>query len=141
TRTFALTVQLGGTPEFPDEEGSDSRREAVLRPLAQVVDEKGIPRGCPLLEIDRLLGPAAGGRWLLAPSDAALPAPLIRKLAERALAGASELGATPVYATVAPGELPRIAIHVRTPRRRGPARAEVTLRGPHGESLVRRSVA
>ncbi len=141
TRTWALTVRLGSEKQFADEEGSDSPRQAVLRPLVHVVDAGGVPRGCPLLEIDRLLGASAGGRWIFAPSDATLPAPILRALVERALAGAGELSATPVHASVTAGEAPRLLIRWQRPRANAaPVRVLVVLRDEQGGERERRSV-
>jgi hypothetical protein len=142
SRAWALTVRLGTEREIPGEEGSDSPRQAVLRPLVHVVDARGLPRSCPLVEIDHLLGSSAGGRWILAPSDAALPAPLIRAIVDRALDGAGELTATPVHATVAAGETPRITVRWRRPRpQSAPASAALVLRDPRGDELLRQTVA
>ncbi len=102
--TWALTVRLATNKDMPDEGGSAGPRDAVARPLAHVVDASGIPRGCPLLEIDHHRGDAAGARWVLATSDAPLDAKIVRAIVARALEGASELRAQPVRAAVGPGE-------------------------------------
>jgi hypothetical protein len=78
--TWALTLRLSDTKTFPDEHGSEGPRTGVAHPLAHVVDERGIPRGCPLLEIER-----PTSRWLFATSDAALDARVVRAIVERAM--------------------------------------------------------
>lgn len=115
-RAFALTVRFATRPDTPGEDGAAGIREAVLRPLVHIrrADDP-LPVACPLLEIDRLHGPGAGGRWVLAPCDAALPAPLIRAMIRRALDGAMDVTARPVTACVEPGEVPRVRITVRRP--------------------------
>src|SRR5262245_11182319 len=82
TRTYALTVRLATRKDLPAEGGSEGPRDAVLRPLVHVLDGEGIPRACPLLQIDRLRGDDAGGRWVLAPAEVALDAATIRRMLE-----------------------------------------------------------
>jgi len=114
-RTFALTVRFATRPDTPGEDGAAGIREAVLRPLAHVVDADGVPVACPLLEIDRLHGPGAGGRWVLATGDAVHQAPLIRAMVLGALDGAEEVTVRPAAACVEPGETPRVRVTVRRP--------------------------
>jgi hypothetical protein len=102
--TWALTLRLATEKEFPGEHGSAGPRDAVARPLAHVIDGSGTPRGCPLLEIDRLRGESAGARWVFATTDAKLDAFAVHSIVTRALARASELRVIPLHATVAPGE-------------------------------------
>ncbi|HJS59374.1 MAG TPA: hypothetical protein VKA01_14825 [Vicinamibacteria bacterium] len=128
TRSYALTVRLATRKDLPDEHGSEGPRDAVLRPLVHVVDADGLPRACPLLAIDRLRGDDAGGRWVLAPSDAEWTAPMIRQAVSRALEGAAQLEARPVRASVEPGDKPAIRVVVRRPvLRTGEAAAERAL--------------
>ncbi|MBX3261458.1 MAG: cellulase family glycosylhydrolase [Labilithrix sp.] len=129
TTTWALTPRLASEREFPDEHGTSGPRDAILRPLAHVVDASSTPRACPLLEIDRLRGPSSGARWVFATTNAALDAKAIRAIVTRAMAGASELRAAPRHASIAPGGRATIDVSVRPgPRDPGPAamRAEVT---------------
>jgi len=113
TTCWALTVRLSTRKDNPDEDGSAGPRDAVLRPLVHVVDSDGVARGCPLLELDRQRGIQAGGRWVLAPSDAKLTAEVIRAMVERALEGSSELVVRPLRASVEPGETPTLRVSVR----------------------------
>jgi hypothetical protein len=115
THTFALTIRLATVKDFPDEGGSEGRRDGIVRPLVHVVDKNGIPRACPLLMIDRVRGDGAGGRWVLAPSDAVLGADVIREAAVRALEGPIDIDARPVRASVAPGDTPRLRVVVQRP--------------------------
>jgi hypothetical protein len=118
TRTFALTVRLATRKDMPAEHGSEGPRDAVVRPLVHVVDRDGIPRACPLLVIDRLRGRDAGGRWVLAPSDAPLDAAAIRDMVALVVAGASQVEARPVRASVGAGETPQVRVVVTRPRPR-----------------------
>src|SRR5262245_19596001 len=78
-RAWALTVRLTRRKDMEREDGSSGPRDAVLRPLVHVLDAEGVPRLCPLLEIDRLRAGEAGGRWVLSPSDARLSAASVRE--------------------------------------------------------------
>ena len=128
---------LGGGPE--------GWRDGVLRPLAHLVDAKGVARMCPLLEIDRLRGTEAGARWVLATSDARLDAATIRKAVERALEGAVELDARPVRAAVEAGEAPILRVLLRRPAPRAgenvPSRARVVVRNDAGAEVFSGDVA
>lgn len=106
---YALTLRLARDPTMRGEHGSEGEREAVVRPLVHIVQD-GLPRATPLLEIDRLHGPGAGGRWIFAASDAPLSATVIREIVRRAMRGASHIEARPVHATIAADESPRIIL-------------------------------
>jgi hypothetical protein len=125
TRAFALTVRFTTRKDFEREDGSAGPRDAILRPLVHVVRD-GLPVACPLFEIDRMRGSDAGARWVLAPSDAALTAPLIRACIARALEGAGDVDVRPVLASVL-YESPTLRVMVRRPRvRPGAPVPEVT---------------
>jgi hypothetical protein len=138
-RTYALTVRLATHPDLEGEGGAAGPRDGVVRPLVLVLDGDGVPRQCPLLEVDRLRGDDAGARWVFAPSDARLDAPTIRAIVERALEGAAELVARPVRATVAPGEAAILRVTARRPSPRAgeavPDRAQVTVRDDAGTTV------
>ena len=105
---WELTIRLARQMEFPSEHGSEGPREGVVRPLVHLVDSSGLPRACPLVEIDRLRGPEAGARWIFATSDASLDAATIRAIVMRAMEGAHYFDARPELASVQGGESPRI---------------------------------
>ena len=113
--TFALTVRLTTEKEFPDEHGTAGPRDAVVRPLKTIRDASGTPRGCALLELDRLRGPSAGGRWELATTDQRLGAEAIASIVQRALEGASETRVIPQHASVDANEKPRLDVTVEGP--------------------------
>ena len=141
---WALTVRLGTRADLPGEHGAEAYRDAVLRPLVHLVDAEGLPRACPLLEIDHLRGERAGARWIFAPSDATFSAAVARAMVERALAGAVELDARPVHASVEPGEPPAIRVALRRPAPRPgettPARAELVVRDLDRRQVHRQTV-
>ena len=95
TKVYELTVRFTTRNDFTSEIGSAGPRDAVLLPLVQIVNDDGLPVACPLLEIDRLRGSEAGGRWILEPSDAKLNASTIRYCVERALEGVARIEAYP----------------------------------------------
>jgi hypothetical protein len=137
--TWALTLRLATSKYFPDEHGSDGPRDAIARPLVHVVDASGTPRGCALLEIDHQRGEAAGGRWLLATSDAKLDAPFVRAVVTRALEGASELRVQPIRAAVLRGEHPQLRVTQRSfvarPGADSPAHARLSVRDDQGQEV------
>lgn len=138
-RTWELTVRLATRKDMPNEGGSEGVRDGVLRPLVHVLDASGTPIACPLLAIDRLRGADAGGRWVLAPTDAPLDAALIRDVVARALEGAGQVEARPLRATLEPGETGSVRVVVNRPRPRTgeapPARALVRLTDDKGTEL------
>ncbi len=138
TRTWALTVRLATKEEFPGLDGTAGPRDAVVRPLVHVKDQEGLPRACPLVEIDRLRGEGQGGRWIFAPSDARLSAETIRAVVLRALEGSAELDARPVRAAVDPGDTAVLRVSLRRAlvRTSEPvARAVVTVRDENGRTV------
>jgi hypothetical protein len=112
---WSLTLRLATQRDTPDDDGTAGPRDAVARPLVHILDEGGVARACPLLEIDRLRGDEAGGRWVFAPCDAPLAAPIIRAMVLRALEGAAEIYAVPVRACIEPGELVALRVTRRRP--------------------------
>lgn len=107
---WELTLRLGTRADLPNESGAQAPREAVVHPLVHLVDGDGIPRACPLVEIDRLRGDDAGARWIFSTSDAPMTAAIIRALVTRALEGASNFDVRPVPASLEPGEVPTLRI-------------------------------
>ncbi len=109
-KVYELTVRFTTRNDFADEIGSAGPRDAVLRPLVQIINGDSVPIASPLLEIDRLRGPGAGGRWIFEPSDAKLDEKTIRYCVERSLEGASAIEAAPVQACVEEHGMPAIRI-------------------------------
>ncbi len=145
SKTWALTVRLTRRKDMEKEDGSAGPRDGVVRPLVHVVDADGTPRLCPLLEIDRLRAGEAGARWVLAPSNARLPASVIREAVRRALSGAVELAARPVHASVEPGEAATLRVTLSRPAphadERSPDHALVHVRDDQGAEVFSDQVA
>ncbi len=115
SKTFALTVRFATRKDQPREDGSAGYRDAILRPLVHLADAEGVPRACPLLEVDRLRGFGTGGRWVLAPSDAVLDAATVRACLLRVMEGPSDLDVRPIHASLEPGEWPRFRVSLHRP--------------------------
>lgn len=116
TAAWTLTPRLTTKKDFDKEDGTAGPRDAVLRPVFHLVRPTDrVPVAAPLVEIDRLRGSEAGARWVFVTCDAVLDADTIRQCVVRGLAGASELDARPVSASIEPGEPARIRIIYRKP--------------------------
>lgn len=126
-----LYVRFSSTSDFPEEVGSYGPRDAVLTPLVFGLDATGRRIAAPMVQIDRLQGDFAGGRWVLANFKGSLRPALLRLLVEAAAQGASEFTAHAGYASYRAGETPTISVKLHHPRgaaellARGPARVEV----------------
>ena len=136
---WALTLRLTTEKRYPDEHGTVGPREAVARPLAHVLDTTKTPRACPLIEIDRLRGPAHGARWVFATTDAKLDAPVVRAIVTRALSGSAELRAIPKRASIAPGE--RAEVDVTMDGHDGTRPLEVSVTDARGASVFKKELA
>ncbi len=120
--TWALTVRFGTRKEALAEEAPDAPRDALLRPLVHLSDGT-FPRACAVQEVDRLRGPGAGGRWVLATHDGPVSPEALAALVRRALQGPRELEATPLPACVEPGEAPGIRVWLHRPGAMNPPEA------------------
>ena len=141
TKVFELTFKLTMKNEIVDEIGSAGPRDAVVKPLVQIVNGENIPVACPLLEIDRLRGNGAGGRWILEPSDAKLSPAAITFCVERALEGASYLEAQPVHSCVEEHETPAIRVNQFHPHAaegdKNSARIAIVVSNPAGSPVFK----
>lgn len=97
---YEFYLKLSNVNEFPDEAGSDGRREAKVEAITLGLDVKEKPLAAPIIQIDRLQGEFAGGRWVLANFSGKIDEILIKTLAERASFGAFEYDSRPVFAAV-----------------------------------------
>lgn len=140
-KVFELTVRFTTTNDFPDEIGSAGPRDAVLRPLIQIVNGEGLPVACPLLEIDRLRGFGAGGRWILEPSNSELSSATIRDCVETALEGAARIEAFPILSCVDKGEIPVLRVNLFRPKPgkgdKSASRVDVEVYGHHNQRVFR----
>ena len=139
-----LIVRLTTSPSRPSESGSDGEREGRVDALAYLFGDAEVPLAAPLVRIDRLQGRFAGGRWVFATGDRALPPATVRRLVEDAAAGASELTVRPAMAGFRPGETPVVTIRLSTSDRAagaiGAPACRVTLHDPTGAVTTGRDV-
>jgi hypothetical protein len=126
-RIYELIVRFTTTKSFPDEDGSDGPREARLNALVQGYptgtggnpSERSpvLPVATPFLEIDRLEGAFAGGRWVLFTGDGPVSEQAAAALVGRSAADAVSMRVQPRYAGFHPGESIAISVNLRRPNR------------------------
>jgi len=116
-RIFELIVRFTTTKAFRDEDGSDGPREARLVPLVHGFGAGPLPVAAPIVQIDRLEGRFAGGRWILATGDLGVSPRSAATLVARAAIGPSELIVQPRYAGFHPGEPITVSAWFRRPGR------------------------
>jgi hypothetical protein len=115
-KVFELYVRLSSTNNEPDEAGSDGPHEGIVKPLVSMVNAGGRPMAAPIIQVDRLLGDFAGGRWVFANFNGSIEGSLISTLAERASQGAIRLEVRTDFASYKPGEIPVLTVEVLRPK-------------------------
>jgi len=123
-RIFELYVRFTSSSSIADEAGSDGPREAVLHPLVFGLNREQRPVAAPIIQIDRLQGEFAGGRWVLANFSGRVSAAAIRRLSEQAALGAIEFRVRSEFACYRPGEVPSFSVDLHRP-------------GGHVEKIIR----
>jgi len=137
---YELYCRFTREREFPDEDGSSGPRDAVLVPLISVMDGDQHPVAVPIVCIDQLLGPFAGGRWVLANFKGSLSGAALRALVEHAAVGAHRLTAQPSLACYRDGETPAITVMLKSPTGHGDGeltcRVEIFDEGNHSIAVT-----
>ncbi|MBS3943907.1 MAG: cellulase family glycosylhydrolase [Melioribacter sp.] len=138
TTVYELTYRFTIQKDFAVEDGSSGPRDAIIRPLAHMINKSNYPFAAPIIEIDRLQGSNAGGRWIFSTSNAQHSVTLIKKLIDRALQGALELTANPIFASIHNNEIPLIRINLFQPSNTSnkPVKISVTLRNEKNKVLL-----
>ena len=113
---YELYLRLTSTRDNPTEIGTAGMRDATMQALAHGLDAKGWPVAAPFVQIDRLEGPFAGGRWVLANLKGSVSAETIRALAAIAGEGASEFEVRPSFACYYGEERPSFTVQLKRPR-------------------------
>ena len=113
---YELYLRLTSTRDNPTEIGTAGMRDATKQALAHGLDAKGWPVAAPFVQIDRLEGPFAGGRWVLANIKGSVSAETIRTLAAIAGEGASEFEVHPSFACYYGEERPSFTVRLKRPR-------------------------
>ena len=131
-KVYELYVRLSSTNNEPDEAGSDGPHEGVVLPLALIVNEDGRPVAAPIIQIDRLRGEFAGGRWIFANFSGGIQRSLISKLAGPAAEGAYRFEVRTDLASYKPGEIPILTVELLHPKsdlkKLGPQKIEFYMR-------------
>ncbi|HEV8430907.1 MAG TPA: beta-galactosidase [Pyrinomonadaceae bacterium] len=112
---YALYVRLSSSNNEPDEAGSDGPHEGVVRPLMPVFIENRMV-AAPVIQVDRLLGEFAGGRWVLANLSRSIESWTITILAQRAAQGATRFEVRSDFASYKPGEVPTLSVELLRPK-------------------------
>ena len=113
---YELYVRFTSTSYFNDEAGSDGPRDAALHPLVFGVNQKQRHVAAPIVQIDRLLGDFAGGRWVFANFSGTISPNVIRLLARRAAEGAIQFQARSEFACYRQGETPTVSVQINRPK-------------------------
>lgn len=138
TTVYELTYRFTIQKDFAVEDGSSGPRDAIIRPLVHMINKSNYPFAAPIIEIDRLQGSNTGGRWIFSTSNAQHSVTLIKKLIDRALRGALELTANPIFASIHNNEIPLIRINLFQPSNTSnkPVKISVTLRNEKNKVLL-----
>ena len=116
TSPFSLYYKLTSNRDFPDEDGSAGTRDAIVRPLCWLVSKEDLKMVAPVVEVDRMLGDFAGGRWIFVTSGGLATKAGLNALAHRAIQGAVDFHSQPVMAAFEGVEAPQIEIQIRMPK-------------------------
>jgi hypothetical protein len=133
---YELYLRLTGTRDLPGEIGTAGTRDATMRALLYGLDLNGQRVAAPFVQIDRLEGPFAGGRWVLANLRGSLTPPAIWVLVAAASEGASEFEVSPSFASYYGEERPSFAVRLKGPRRVNEL-CEIELRDDSGTRIDR----
>jgi hypothetical protein len=129
-----LYLRLTSTHEFADEIGSSGMREATMRALMYGLDAQGVRIAAPFVRIDRLEGPFAGGRWVLANLRGSFTAEAIRVLVNTASEGVSEFEVRPSFACYYGDERPSFTVLLKG--RRSAKQCEIEVRDEVGTAVA-----
>ncbi|MBI5216094.1 MAG: cellulase family glycosylhydrolase [Ignavibacteriae bacterium] len=113
---YELYVRFTETKDFPNEDGPAGARDANLKALAYGYSEDKKKVAAPIVEIDRMMGDYAGGRWVLVNFKGIIEKVVIQVLVERAACGAMDLTARCSFACYHEGEIPSFTIQLRNPK-------------------------
>ena len=112
---YELYLRLTSTRDNPTEIGTAGMRDATMLALAHGFDATGWPIAAPFVQIDRLEGPFAGGRWVLANLKGSVSPETIRALAAIAGEGALEFEVRPSFACHYGEERPSFVVRLKRP--------------------------
>lgn len=133
---YEMTVRFTTKKDFQMEDGSSGPREAIMRPLIHITNNETLPFAAPLVEIDRLQGDNAGARWIFSANDSEHSEIIIKRIIDRALQGAIELTANPVFASTFKGEIPLIRVNLFQPKNKEPKSISIELSVKNEENKI-----
>ncbi|HEU4837258.1 MAG TPA: hypothetical protein VFS90_22700, partial [Pyrinomonadaceae bacterium] len=113
---YELYVRLSSSNNEPDEAGSDGPHEGIVQPLVLTSNFDSRMIAAPVIQIDRLLGEFAGGRWVLGNFNSSIDRPTLRLIAQRAVQGACRFEVKSDFASYKPGETPTFSIELFRPK-------------------------
>jgi hypothetical protein len=114
--TYELYVRLSSSNNETDEAGSDGPHEGVVEPLLWVLNRDGRMVAAPVIQIDRLLGEFAGGRWVLVNASWKIDDSVVSEMAQRAAGAASRFEVRSDFASYKRGEIPTLTVELLRPK-------------------------
>lgn len=114
---YEFNVKFTSSSTYPDEGGSDGPREAVLSALAFGLNMQNRAIAAPIVQVDRLQGTFAGGRWVFASFKGTIEPETVRRLAQHASEGAISFHVRSEFACYQPGERPSFTVQTEFPKR------------------------
>lgn len=113
---YELYVRLSSMNNEPDEAGSDGPHQGVVQPLMFGMNSEGRAVAAPVIQIDRLLGEFAGGRWVFANYSGGISAKALTALASIAMQGASRFEVRSEFPCYHAGELLSVSVQLHRPK-------------------------
>jgi Cellulase (glycosyl hydrolase family 5) len=113
---YELYLRLSSSKNEPNEDGSDGPHEGVVRAIVLGVTRDRRHTAAPVIQIDRLLGEFAGGRWVFANFTGRLGYLAISVLVQAAARGASRFEVKSEFACYKPGEIPSLSVQLTRPK-------------------------
>jgi hypothetical protein len=110
---FECYYRFTNTKDFPNEDGSSGQRDARLDPLVWGIDTAGDKLVAPIIQIDRLQGEFAGGRWMLANFSGTISETTIGLMVDRSLQGVQSFSVSPTLACYHDGEVPAFNLRLQ----------------------------
>jgi hypothetical protein len=142
---YELYVRFTETRDFPNEDGPSGARDANLKALAYAFDKHKRKVAAPIIEIDRMMGDYAGGRWVLVNFRGIFGKDALRVLVEQTACGAIELNVRCSFACYQEGEVPSFTIQLRKPigvlEKWSAGDCSIEIFNEKGKSIEKRSLA
>ncbi|TAK67235.1 MAG: hypothetical protein EPO24_00710 [Bacteroidetes bacterium] len=115
-QVYELYCRFTETRDFPNEDGPAGARDASIHAIAYCLSDENRKIAASIIQIDRMQGDYAGGRWILANFKGKITPGGIRKLIERTVQSSSSLTVRTSFACYNAGEVPSLTIQFRKPK-------------------------